>query len=1098
MVYMHERSRSVTGVRLRRKASRLFLLVPLLFPLVPLGAQPDPSPKGVGAEFTLPFDRFDLFRSGQFRRSRSFAENEVLRWGSDDHLLRATAASWSGLRSHALRELESIQEDAPHRTTRRLAAYRLGLINLTAGDYEGSRLALAGVVEGGEEYDETRSEIVGASLFWIGVGHLLESHGSALREAESVFRACADEYPSSDRADDALYYHGQIAESTSEREEALGRYGDLLHRYPESRYALAASIRRVQLLHELHRYDAALAELEETETLWDRYRKAGTESNQFFAESVPLELVLLRGEISIGRGDLAGSERAWLTLLYELDGGYRRDGLLALAETYRQAGIDDSALVLYDQILAESIEDRPGATARLFAPLLRATGKNRTSQERSAAEARLAQIAADQSDPMWDAATLALAGIAWNRDDADATFRLSENILASSESNPLRLRASLLSGAASIRLGRPTAAADLLERMRGEGGRIEQREMPDRPEVISAMTLLEAEAQIASGADRAALPLLRQYLRESSDSARFPEILRTIGDAELRSGQTDQGIATFERIVEEYGDSEPVEQTLYDLGWLHLRAGDLRRAEHAFSRLVRAFPTGPHHLEGRIRRADCFYLNEQFEPAARLYEELVAELAENPTRIEERTYALYQGAMATWRSGKEPEAGERFDRFVEEYEESAWRDDATFMSGLIAYRTGQFDEAIGRMQQLLEIDDESPLAARAWYTIADAHYRSGRFDDALAAYSIVTEEYPASTYFSDAETGIVYARAARQKLYDSNRSAELRQVSGEETIGGRIDDELPLRRGAIFLEANRIDDAEREYLAFIAASPDSPNLPEAWLGLADVALARRDTLSALDTLAAMLDRFDEGTLLPVAALRLAELRAVTGDTSGAIAALDRIRIDFPESAPVPLSLLEKSRLLEAGGDVDKAADVLAWGAIRLDTIIGLHTRTGGRILSELARLRVVQGRYEDAAIEWRRLGRRDDSLGGAALVELADFLAMRGEIDEATLLYDRALAILPDDPALTPRILLARGGIDEMFEEVRDASGRYRAILEEWPASVEATEAGRRLRDLESRDDNDSSVESVDSGSVEQNEAPERDVESADDQGGRP
>ena len=195
------------------------------------------------------------------------------------------------------------------------------------------------------------------------------------------------------------------------------------------------------------------------------------------------------------------------------------------------------------------------------------------------------------------------------------------------------------------------------------------------------------------------------------------------------------------------------------------------------------------------------------------------------------------------------------------------------------------------------------------------------FDNALAAYSIVTERYPESTYMKDAETGIVYVRAALQKEMD-NSQMDVLQVA---EINGRPSYEMELRRAQIFLDANRIDDAEEEYRSFIKAYPQSRNLPAGYMGLAECAILRNDTLCAIDTLSSLVVNFTEGSIVPIGALRLADLYLGGGDTVSAIETLAGLRADFPETAAVTMALIREADLLLLTGQNGAAKDLLYSG-----------------------------------------------------------------------------------------------------------------------------------------------------------------------------
>ena len=1030
-----------------RSALLSLLLLPTAIGGSLLRAQVDPNPP---APHPSPFERYEHFFQGEYFRAWDEPASVERSWSSYERLIRSESAIYAGLEYAALHELDLLLEESVQSEYRARGALRKGLIELKRGEHVAARLTLNNAVDR-ETDDRARRMIAGEALFWIGASHLMESGRSAYGQAREIFEECASEHPTSPRADDALYYIGQIAEAEEEYEDALAHYRRLLDTYPQSDYRIAASVRRIQLQNRLRRFDDAFRELDQLETLWSWYVKGGSGGSQRFAEEVDLELVLLRGDISIGRGDLSGAERAWLTLLYKFDGGYQRVGMIGLAETYRVAGMIDSALSLYDRLIIDG-DDRIARQAEFFRALALATGPGRGESDRERGNGELKDIYGDDLHPMRENAALALADICYRSGEYREAVEYTGSVLASGEDRRLRARAGLIGGAALIRLDRPTEGVSLLVSLRSDVASVPPREMPEAERVLETALRLEGIGRLRSGDPDGAIAAFGRYLKSARDSVRFPEVVRMQAEAEMLAGRREDGVARLEELVATWPTSDLVEEALYRIGWSHFRNGDLKRAEGAFARLVKAWPLSRYAAESQLRRGDCFYLNRQFTQAAALYGEVTSL---NPTQ-EEGEYAAYQGGMASWLGGDSVAARSGFELFAADYPTSDYADDALFMSGLIDFRAGDYLSAVNVMRRLLDTWEESRLQARAYYTIADAYYRLGRFDEAVAAYSIVTERYPESTYMADAEAGIVYARAAKEKVSDQARLGAV-QVSD---VSGRPAWEIELRRAEIFLEASRFEEAEFEYRNFIDTYPESENLPAAWLGLAQVELARFDTAAAIDTLSSMLQRFSGGHVLPMAALRLADLQVGLGDTAAAVMTLAQVRERFPESAALAVALIREAELLGLTGDQQKAIEVLRYGAGRLDTVTGVRTRSGGVILAELARLEVEQGEIESARERWNLLGVRGDSLGAEALIQLAGSLQNEGRIDEARRTWERADSIHGEDPLFAPRISLGRGRALELAGEAEAAEEIYRDIITRRKDDHFAVEAKNRLEEM--------------------------------------
>lgn len=997
-------------------------------------------------------ERERFFRSGEYFRALGSEPDGVHSWSASERLLRSEAAIYTSLRHAAQKELETIVAQRVNSQYDVTAALRMGQIALKDNDYGRARLYLNDAVLVNDDGESVLPSVAGEALFWIGISHLMESGRGGYEQATNALEESLRNYASNPRADDALYFLGQLAEARTEYDVALSRYLDLFDRYPESEYRVASGVRRTQLLVVLHQYGDALKQLEECETLWAWHKAEHTETSQRYCEQADFELVLMRGAISIGRKDLPGAERAYLTLLYTLDGAYRRDGMLGLAETYRTAGQVDSALAIYGRIIGERVDDPPGMAAEYFRAALQLARSKEHDEEGVAARGVLLMIAGDDEHLMSDQARLTLGDHAYRNGDYPNAARLSRTAAEKASNREVRSRAEALLGASLMELEEYREAAASFARAEAGAAEVPEIEMPERERVIELSARLRGVALLWGGVYNDAVSAFGTYLKGSPDSAHIPTIMWLMGEASYAAEDYSASIRTMEELIEKYPASDRVEPALYTTGWAQLQGRDYVAAQAAFARLVKAYPLSPFAAQSQIRRGDCLYLRKEFTKAADMY----AQVSGMKPTEEEAAYAIYQKGMATWQAGDSITARKDFALFVANNQTSPWADDALFMTGLLDYRAGNDEGAIVVMRRLLDTYPESRLHPRAYYTIGDAYYRMQKFDEALAAYSIVTERYPESTYMKDAETGIVFARAAQQKLLDQQQLG----VVPVAEVDGRPSYEIELRRAQIFLDANRVEDAEQEYKLFIERNPESKNLPAGFLGLAECALLRRDTASAIDTLSGLMERFREGNVVPMAALRLTDLYLSARDTAEAIETLVQLRTTMPESAAVTTALIRESELLIGTGRNGAAKDLLRQGAAGLDSVSGHLTRSGARILGTLARLEYADGERDSARARWGRLAGRDDSIAVQAMLSIGDSYLVQEHSDSAIASYTQLLDRFPNDENVRVQgeMGLARGY--ELIEEFEKAALLYEGIIERHRDDQFGKEASRRLGEI--------------------------------------
>jgi TolA-binding protein len=672
--------------------------------------------------------------------------------------------------------------------------------------------------------------------------------------------------------------------------------------------------------------------------------------------------------------------------------------------------------------------------------------------ERTDARRTLAAIAADADHQMRDQAVLALATDSYRNGSYDEAIATVDELADSTSSRRVLAEAEFVRASALEALDHSSRAADAYEESIQLALAADSTHMPQRARLIQ-------EARKRRGvqlfwADRYddAITALERYAGEYPSDAETPQIIRFVGEAAYAAGRYDYAVTTLERLVDAYPGSDVIDDALYTIGWSHFRKNDLVSAESAFGRLVKAYPMSEYAAESQLRRADCHYLQQDFDRAAELYAAVGAMSPDEP----ERLYSEYQRGMATWQKGDTMSARRLFALYVANHEQSPWSDDAIFMTGLLDYRSGDYRSSIRVMRRLLDSYADSRLQARAYYTIGDSYYRMRQFDEALAAYSIVTERFPTSSYAPDAETGIVYTTAAREKINDNENLGAVRVAD----VTGRPGYELELRRAQIFLDANRVDDAVREFTSFIETYPESSNLPVGWLGLAECALLRTDTTSAIDTLSSLLERFHDGHALPPAALRLSDLYLATADTAEAIHTLQKIRHDYPQSAAVATARLREVELRLSMGDRLRAISLLRQGVMDLDTISGWRTRTGGRMLTLLADLELADGQDSLARMHFLQLRQRDDSLGKKALIALGGIAMRSGSYETAVRDLEDALKQFDHSGDDRSRIELDLASAYEKTGRIDRARELYRAIIERHGDDKLGAEAARRLETL--------------------------------------
>lgn len=103
-------------------------------------------------------------------------------------------------------------------------------------------------------------------------------------------------------------------------------------------------------------------------------------------------------------------------------------------------------------------------------------------------------------------------------------------------------------------------------------------------------------------------------------------------------------------------------------------------------------------------------------------------------------------------------------------------------------------------------------------------------------------------------------------------------------------------RSLDFLQQQRLAEAEDGFVRFLAAHADSDLADNAQFWLAECALRRGDTASALTAFRAVVELYPEGNKVPDALLKVGFCLGVLGDPESATTVYRELLLQFPESA----------------------------------------------------------------------------------------------------------------------------------------------------------------------------------------------------------
>ena len=102
----------------------------------------------------------------------------------------------------------------------------------------------------------------------------------------------------------------------------------------------------------------------------------------------------------------------------------------------------------------------------------------------------------------------------------------------------------------------------------------------------------------------------------------------------------------------------------------------------------------------------------------------------------------YQAAFALLREARYEEAKQAFERFLENYPQSALVPNAWYWLGEVNYVNKNFETAVDQFRKVVDEFPQSTKAPDAWLKLGYCHYELGQWDKAKEALRAVAQRYP--------------------------------------------------------------------------------------------------------------------------------------------------------------------------------------------------------------------------------------------------------------------------------------------------------------------------------------------------------------------
>ena len=421
---------------------------------------------------------------------------------------------------------------------------------------------------------------------------------------------------------------------------------------------------------------------------------------------------------------------------------------------------------------------------------------------------------------------------------------------------------------------------------------------------------------------------LTQAVRDNPTSPLAPEAQLAIAEAWFSANSNVLAAAEFKKYLETYGTT-PEEtsratagraEALYRLGQYSEAATLFQKAADTPSDLARSV------LD--MRAADALYAEGKYEAAAALYYDISCrdhtmtgheygiQLLKNSYPEEATADALgfilnrtdFMSADSLERCGKTDEALKRFDSIASAKstgQKNLFSDEALYRAALLLERQddgiGSNQGAIERFSTLIsDPDTNDQLRRLAFLARGRCHYRNKSLDIAISDFAKAEEGG-----LDSADEATMYHVYALYGLGQNKEAVRLAESFVGHDSDSPILPTLAFWLAQYFYTARNFSESANRFSLFAEKWPDDIRAPRALLWAAKSDLRQSENQKALDTLAALGNRYSGSDVIPEARFTQAKVLCNLARFEEAVTVIDNATANFPDSVFTTRALILK-------------------------------------------------------------------------------------------------------------------------------------------------------------------------------------------------
>ncbi|MFA4924389.1 MAG: tetratricopeptide repeat protein, partial [Ignavibacteriaceae bacterium] len=496
-------------------------------------------------------------------------------------------------------------------------------------------------------------------------------------------------------------------------------------------------------------------------------------------------------------------------------------------------------------------------------------------------------------------------------------------------------------------------------------------------------------------------------------------------------------------------DASLLSLILYGKAYCYFNQKDYTNASFSFSDFTKKYPENEKIFDARIRMADSYFADKNYEAASNAYEDLL----KIRNGVKAKDYVSFQYALALYRSGKVQKAMEQLESFKSNYAKSIYYENVLYLTGWISFQQNNFYLAIEKYRNILEELPQSKLAPLIQYSIGDAYFNMGNYDSAIAAYETVLSTYANSPQVFDALNGMQYCYVAKGEL---DKAIAMIDNYVLENPTSTYADQLYFKKGELYYSQRDYEKARLSYKDFITYFSKSKYIPNAYYQIGKCEYYLNNLDEAIQNFKIVINSYSQSEIAPGAVIELGNVYNQLKKYDQALSLYDKAVDKYRGSSRIAELLFMKGDTHLKKNDLPGAYDVFEEISMYYPTNI-----FADKAKLEMGLIELKKKRYENADKLFLDLvTKRNDDIAAKAQYYYGVSLLEQKKTQSAITAFVRVLNVYQTFDEWVAKSYLKLGDAYLKMNDKNKAKEMYRAVLSNHRGDEYGKEAQQKLRNV--------------------------------------